>query len=70
MSALRKDQYCLEGQMKVIAKTSPMLLYYEFNCPHCGVINVISKTHKTQVVLCSDKGCHKMIIIDNYRDIK
>ena len=59
----------IEEDMKVEAKTGEMLLFYQFNCPHCGNLNVSAKNYKKEITLCSHTGCRKIIIIANYQDI-
>lgn len=59
----------LDLSMRTKASSSKMLLFYQFLCPHCNTINVCAKNYKKEVVLCSESGCKKMIIIDNYKDI-
>jgi transcription elongation factor Elf1 len=59
----------LDLSMRTIAKSSQMLLFYQFSCPHCGTVNVYAKNYKKEIVLCSETGCKKMIIIDNYKEI-
>lgn len=59
----------LEEQMKTKAETGKMLLFYQFICPHCQTQNVSSKDYAQKFTLCSNPGCRKMIIIENYKDI-
>ncbi len=59
----------IETQMRAEASSSKMLLFYSFYCPHCDEINVYAKDFKKEVVLCSNTGCKKMIIINNFKDI-
>ena len=54
---------------RVYAQSDRILLFYSFQCPYCAEINVSSKEYKKEVVLCSNKGCRKVIIIENYKDI-
>lgn len=59
----------LDLSMRTKARSSKMLLFYEFPCPHCGSLNVYAKNYKKEVVLCSHTGCRRMIIIDNFKEI-
>lgn len=59
----------LDFQLRTKASSSRMLLFYQFQCPHCSQLNVYAKNYKREIVLCSSTGCKKMIIIDNFKDI-
>lgn len=59
----------LDSKLRTKASSSRMLLFYQFQCPHCRQLNVYAKNYKREIVLCSSTGCKKMIIIDNFKDI-
>lgn len=59
----------LEEKMKTKASSGKMLLFYQFECPHCKTMNVCSKDYKMEISLCSNTGCRKIIIIENFKDI-
>ena len=65
----KNNEINLEKSMSTNAESSKMLLFYQFQCPHCDQMNVLSKEYRQNVVLCSSTGCRKMIIIDNIKDI-
>ncbi len=65
----KNNQLDLDQGMRTQASSSKMLLFYEFPCPHCKTMNVYAKNYKKEVVLCSNSGCKKMIIIDNFKEI-
>lgn len=50
-------------------ETDPILLFYQFSCPHCNCQNVQSKTQKQKVILCSASDCRRIVILDNIEDI-
>jgi transcription elongation factor Elf1 len=54
---------------RTIAQSDRILLFYSFECPYCEVVNVSSKEFKKEVVLCSNSGCKRIIVIDNFKDI-
>jgi transcription elongation factor Elf1 len=56
-----KNDLCLQA----LVETESILLFYQFTCPYCSVQNILSKTQKQKVVLCSQSGCRKIIILDN-----
>jgi hypothetical protein len=56
-----KKNLCLHAQVE----TESILLFYQFTCPYCLVQNVLSKEQKQKVILCSQSGCRKIIILDN-----
>ena len=59
----------MEKKAKTNASSSKMLLFFNFECPHCGTLNVYAKSIKKEVIICSHRGCKKMIIINNFQDI-
>ena len=69
MGIAKKNTDSICSTMKAIVHTDRLLLFFQFDCPHCGGSNVISKAYKTEVVLCSNSSCHMMVIIDNYEEI-
>ncbi|MBT4793466.1 MAG: hypothetical protein HON90_17975 [Halobacteriovoraceae bacterium] len=69
MTFKKNNDIDLDHSMRTQASSSKMLLFYQFHCPHCHKLNVYSKEYKQEVVLCSNTGCKKMIIIDNYKEI-
>lgn len=38
-------------------------LFFTFVCPHCQKNNVLDKNIQTQSVLCSDRGCRRIIFL-------
>lgn len=56
-------------QFEVEAISNPILLFYQFRCPHCGVLNVTAKDYKSRVTRCSHGGCRKIIVIKNFDEI-
>ncbi|MAZ48233.1 MAG: hypothetical protein CME65_06700 [Halobacteriovoraceae bacterium] len=66
----KSDSQKLENIYEVVARTSPLLLFYEFNCPHCSGLNVVSKDFKREVSRCSNSSCRRIIIITNIDQIK
>lgn len=64
-----KNLYDLSEHMMAMASSSNMLVFYQFECPHCKTLNVYSKENKKEVVLCSNKGCRRIIIIKNFNDV-
>ena len=69
MDKNKKHLLDLESKMKTKASSGKLLLFFEFICPHCGTVNVFSKEYKREIVLCSHRGCRRVIIIENYKDI-
>lgn len=65
----KNKEFNLEESLSVNASSSSILLYYTFSCPHCHNLNVNAKAFKSKVVLCSESGCRKMIIIKNFQDV-
>jgi len=55
--------------MKVQVYTADRLLFYQYQCPFCDLLNVRSKDFKDEFVLCSDTGCRKMIRLMNIKDV-
>jgi hypothetical protein len=41
------------------------LLFYQFVCPYCKELNLVGKTKKDKVVLCSANGCRRPIQLNN-----
>lgn len=66
----KKQSPQLEHTFETEARTNPLLLFYEFNCPHCESLNVISKDFKRQISRCSNSSCRRIIIITNIDQIK
>jgi hypothetical protein len=54
---------------RTLAQSDKILLFYSFKCPYCNEVNVSSKEYKKEVVLCSNSGCRRIVIIDNFKDI-
>lgn len=59
----------LDDKIKSQIRTQSRLLFYEYNCPHCGFLNTRSKDMRDEYVLCSDSGCRKIIWLENIKDI-
>lgn len=45
--------------------TDPILVFYQYTCPHCNMENTRSKSQKKKIVLCSNTQCRRTIILDN-----
>ena len=54
---------------RTVAHSDKILLFYQFECPHCENLNISSKDYKQEVVLCSNTACRKVIVIENIKDI-
>jgi transcription elongation factor Elf1 len=59
----------INEKMKVKAQTAERLLFYQYKCPFCDSLNVRSKDQKDEFVLCSDRGCRKMLRLMNIKDV-
>lgn len=59
----------LNDIMKVKVYTAERLLFYQYRCPFCSLLNTRSKDFRDEFVLCSDTGCRKMIRLMNIKDV-
>lgn len=64
-----KTNNLLKFSMKTLATSEKQLLFFQCTCPHCEHHNVMAKANKQEVILCSNRGCRKIIILDNYKEI-
>jgi hypothetical protein len=51
--------------LNALIDTKSIFLFYQFDCPYCGVQNIVSKEQKQKVVLCSQSGCRNIICLEN-----
>jgi hypothetical protein len=59
----------IETKMKVKAHTAERLLFYQYSCPFCETLNVRSKDQKDEFVLCSYRGCRRMLRLVNIKEV-
>lgn len=59
----------INEKMKVEAKSAERLLFYQYRCPFCDSLNVRSKDQQDEFVLCSNRGCRRMLRLINIKDV-
>lgn len=59
----------INEKMKVKAQTADRLLFYQYRCPFCDMLNVRSKDQRDEFVLCSDRGCRRMLRLMNIKEV-
>tara|TARA_Y100000780_G_scaffold232581_1_gene267319 strand:+ start:12270 stop:12515 length:246 start_codon:yes stop_codon:yes gene_type:complete len=65
----KNDLGSLEQRMQATAKSAPMLIFMEFECPFCEELNVMAKSLSSEYVLCSNSSCRRVIQIKNHDEV-